>query len=61
MKKVCITWALIMILGTVPRVWAHPPETDERTYPLPAPETEEVVTEWLLQHHFQVNRASPTP
>lgn len=61
MKKVCITWALIMILGTVPRVWAHPPETDKRTYPLPASETEEVVTEWLLQHHFQVYRASPTP
>jgi serine protease Do len=61
MKKLCIIWALIIILETVPRVGAFQSATDERTYPLPVSETEEVVTEWLQQHAFQVYRASPTP
>ena len=61
MKKVCIIWALIIILGTITRVGAFQPEADERTYPLPASETEEVVTEWLRQHAFQVYRELPAP
>jgi serine protease Do len=61
MKITCIAWALLMLLGIVPRVCARQPEVDGHTCPLPVSEAEEVVTEWLQQQHFQVYRVSPTP
>ncbi len=60
MKKVIITWALVMILWMVPWAWAAKTEADERTYPVPVTETEEVVTGWLQKHGFQIYRVAPT-